>query len=117
LCSKPDNFTSKASKALHQDDHLELYISDATILEIALKSSLGKLELPAAPRVWIEEQCDIWGITTLPLSHEEIYVSTELPWHHKDPFDRLIVATSMTHHLPVITSDRFFCDYGIEVIW
>jgi PIN domain nuclease of toxin-antitoxin system len=56
-------------------------------------------------------------ITTLPLSHEESYLSAELPWHRKDPFDRLIVATSMTHQFPVVTSDRFFGDYGVEVIW
>ena len=102
---------------LLRDEQVELFISDATILEIALKSALGKLELPAAPRVWIEEQCDIWGITALPLSHDVIYVSAELPGHHKDPFDRLIIATSITHKLPVVTSDRFFEKYGVEVVW
>ena len=117
LCSQPDKFSEKASSFLKTISELELFISDATVLEIALKSSIGKLELPDEPEKWIEEQCNIWGIAFLPISRKVIYGSARLPWHHKDPFDRLIIASALRDDLPIITSDRFFSDYGVTVIW
>lgn len=117
MCCEPERFPAEAQNLFRRDQNAVLYISDATVLEIALKSALGKLELPEPPRRWIENQCNIWGIISLPITHETIYVSAELPWHHKDPFDRLIIATAQTHDLPVVTSDRLFKDYGIDVVW
>jgi len=117
MCSSPEQFSPKAKSAIQETTDLELFISDATALEIALKSSLGKLQLPSEPRIWIEEQYSIWAVTALSISREAIYLAAELPWHHKDPFDRLIIATSVIHKLPVITSDLFFGEYGVDVIW
>ena len=117
LCAEPEALSSKASTTLKQASDAELFISDATIFEVALKHSTGKLILPLPPREWFTQQCDIWEISTLPLTPEELYRSAELPFHHKDPFDRLIIATAMSHCLPVISSDRVFKEYGVEVIW
>jgi len=117
LCSAPEQFSSGAIKVLQGNVDVDLYLSDASISEIALKSSLGKLSLPDVTKTWIEEQSGIWNIKSLPITHEVIYISADLPKHHKDPFDRLVIATTLIHDMPVITSDRFFESYGCEVIW
>jgi PIN domain nuclease of toxin-antitoxin system len=117
LCSAPENFSGAARGALQNEIDVDLFVSDASVLEIALKSSLGKLTLPNEPRLWIEEQLEIWDIKPLPITHEVIFESADLFKHHNDPFDRLIVATSMIHNLPVVTSDRIFESYGCELVW
>ena len=117
LCSAPGQFSPNARKVLQNQADMELFVSDASVLEIALKSSLGKLTLPSEPRSWIEEQASIWGIELLPITHEIIYFSADLPKHHKDPFDRLIIATALTCNFSIITSDQFFESYGCKVVW
>lgn len=117
LCAKPEELSSGAADRLRQGPNIDLFISDATILEVALKHSSGKLTLPDPPRNWFRKQCDIWDICSLPLTHAELYCSAELPLHHKDPFDRLIIATAMSHQIPIVSSDRIFEKYGLEVIW
>ena len=86
-------------------------------LKYQLKHSIGKLKLPQPPRVWIEKQCAIWSIQTIALNHEVLYSSAELPLHHRDPFDRLIIATALSKQIPIITSDRMIPSYDVEVIW
>ncbi len=116
LCSDPDKFSPPAQAILSHTENLELFLSDASIFEIALKSSIGKMELPEPPRKWVTHQLEVWGIQSLPISHEELFISAELPWHHKDPFDRLILATAKNHELPIMTPDGMFPSYDIEVI-
>jgi PIN domain nuclease of toxin-antitoxin system len=117
LCSEPEKFTQTAASVLQNGADVALYLSEATILEIALKHATGKLELPDVPRKWIPEQIKIWGIIPIPLLKDILFLSAELPWHHRDPFDRLIIATAKEQQLPVITSDSIFADYDIDIIW
>ena len=117
LCSNPDRFSSEARSVFNDNDPLDLYLSDASVFEIALKCSQGKMELPEPPREWIAHQLETWRIQSLEISHEVLFSSAELPWHHKDPFDRLIIATAKNFGLPVMTSDRSFPLYDIKVVW
>ena len=117
LCGEPDRFSPTVQSLFQKEPYTELYLSDASVFEIAIKSSLGKIELPESPREWVRKQIEMWEIRSLPLSREELFISAELPWHHKDPFDRLIIATAKHRQLPVITSDRIFTSYGLEIIW
>lgn len=117
LCSDPEKFTASAACILRRGEDAELHLSEATILELAVKHATGKLELPDAPRKWIPEQIQTWGITTIPLHKDILLLSAELPWHHRDPFDRLIIATAKEHQMPIITSDQIFASYGIDIIW
>ena len=86
LCSEPEKFSEKASEIIEKAG--DLFLSDASIFEMAVKQSSGKLSLPDSPRRWINEQVSSWGIVLLPLTHDDIFLSAELPLHHKDPFDR-----------------------------
>ncbi|MEI6165660.1 MAG: type II toxin-antitoxin system VapC family toxin [bacterium] len=117
LCCEPDRFTPAVRQLFLKEPDAELYLSDASVFEIALKSSMGKIELPESSREWVRKQTEIWKIRALPLSREEMFISAELPWHHKDPFDRLVIATAKHHQMPVITADRIFANYGVELIW
>jgi PIN domain nuclease of toxin-antitoxin system len=116
LCCEPDKFSPVTRELFQKEPSIVLYLSDASVLEIAIKNATGKLHLPESSSEWVRKQIEIWDICALPLSHKELFLSAELPWHHRDPFDRLIIATAINHKLPVITSDRIFMNYGVELI-
>jgi PIN domain nuclease of toxin-antitoxin system len=116
LSSEPEHISAKA--VLHIDDsENNLFISDATVLEISLKHAIGKLSLPESPENWFNSQMATWGATSLPITRSDIYESAKLPWLHKDPFDRLLIATAKNHALTMITPDRIFENYSVPVVW
>ena len=84
--------------------------------EIALKHRQGKLELPLTPLRWLRELEDRYGLTELPLDSALCVAATELPPHHRDPFDRFIIAAALRLHVPVVTIDPKFTPYGVEVV-
>ena len=95
----------------------ELILSVASLWEIAIKSSLGKLELLRPFDQLIPEQLEINAVDILPIELKHLSSVIKLPFHHRDPFDRLIIAQSITEDLPVISSDKAFQMYPIEAIW
>lgn len=116
LASEPERLSSAAAAAIN-DDGSELYASHASLWEISLKHAAGKLTLPATPRVWWQDQIRTWSIIELPLSAEVLFRSTELPSHHKDPFDRVILAQAGMDTYRVVSPDGEFPPYGAPVIW
>jgi len=116
LCSNPNKLTMKATKYINNVEN-DLFLSDASVLEISIKHSIGKLKLPEAPENWILEQSSIWDINLLSISREDIFESTKLPWIHRDPFDRLIIALAKNHSYYVVTYDSIFKEYSVDIIW
>ncbi len=112
LCSEPEKYSDKAGEAINKAG--DLFLSDASILEMAIKHASGKLSLPDMPRRWISEQVTSWSIVVLPLSQDDIFLSAELLLHHKDPFDRLIIATAANHSLTILTNDKLFDEYDVR---
>ena len=106
LCSEPEKYEDTVGETINKAGNL--YLSDASIFEMAVKHASGKLSLPETPRKWIHEQLTSWNIASLPLIREVIFLSAELPLHHIDPFDRLIIATAINRKLPVVSSDTIF---------
>ena len=94
-----------------------LYVSAASGWEIAIKAKLGRLQLPDNPARFVAEHMSLNAITSLPiqLSHA-LHVYT-LPNHHRDPFDRMLVAQSQLEKLPIVTKDPQIGRYSVEVIW
>lgn len=82
-----------------------------------MKHAVGKLTLPALPRIWIPEQVSFFQLNRLHLEEQAIYLSGELSAAHRDPFDRLIAAQSKRASMPLVTSDTCFHALGVEVIW
>ncbi len=98
-----------------EDPEVELLLSVASEIEVAIKSRIGKLDLKKEELAVI---CSNASITSYPLRQHHADRLFELPLHHKDPFDRLIIATALSDDLPVISCDKHFRKYkGLRVVW
>lgn len=84
--------------------------------EIALKYHQGKLELPLPPLQWIRELEVRYALTEVPIDSALCVAASELPPHHRDPFDRFIIATALQLRVPIVTTDEKFAAYGVEVL-
>jgi PIN domain nuclease of toxin-antitoxin system len=94
-----------------------VFLSAASSWEIAIKYSIGKLNLPEPPERFVPKRLMRDAISSLPVQHNHALRVAELPYHHRDPFDRLIIAQSIVEGFPVMTVDRQFELYDIEIIW
>jgi PIN domain nuclease of toxin-antitoxin system len=108
---------SRAVRQIIESTENELYYSQASVWEISLKYSIGKLPLPASPKEYIPSCVQRMGLERVELSDAMLYQSTELPMHHKDPFDRAIIATAQNMALPLLSKDRVLSAYDVELIW
>jgi PIN domain nuclease of toxin-antitoxin system len=115
LCSEPERLSGRATQRI--DESGTILLSDVSVLEISLKWSSGKLQLPAPPRAWIPQQTDAWSMNTLPIQADDIYRTTELPTVHKDPFDRLLVATALNKNIELVTPDPWLHKYPANTLW
>lgn len=95
----------------------DLSLSIASIWEILIKVQTGKLNLPSPAGKYVIRKLADNRIEILPISVDHLLAVERLPMHHRDPFDRMLIAQSMEENIPVITADRIFVRYPIEVIW
>lgn len=116
LTSEPARLGSAATAAIN-DPSATLHISHASLWEITLKHAAGKLVLPNVPRRWWTEQVSRWGLVELSLTAEDLLQGSEFPVHHKDPFDRVILAQALSRGLAVVSPDHAFPSYGVRVVW
>lgn len=93
-----------------------IFLSAVSAAEIAIKSSLGKLQLPESPEVYIAKNRIRHRIAELPLSESASLLLATLPWHHRDPFDRLLVAQASAHSLTLISPDPLLRLYPIQLL-
>ena len=94
-----------------------LSLSIASIWEILIKVQSGKLHLPRPAGPYVLKKLAENGIEVLPISIDHLLALDRLPMHHRDPFDRMLVAQSMEEGWPIITADPVFKQYPIRVIW
>jgi len=94
-----------------------IFVSPASLWEIAIKISLGKYELPAPFAAFWNEQLKTNDFTLLPIAVIHADRIAGLPFHHRDPFDRLIIAQSLVEEFQVISNDTIFDQYGVDRIW
>jgi PIN domain nuclease of toxin-antitoxin system len=113
---QPSNLSTTAATTL-QDPANERFLSAGTLWEIAIKVGLGKLTLSQPYRQWIEKAIADLGLAVLPLTIDHAEVLTVLPHHHRDPFDRLLVAQSQVESMPLVSTDSQLDAYGITRIW
>ncbi len=112
----PERFSDHAL-GLVQDPLTDLVFSAASSWEIAIKYGLGRLPLPAPPAEFVPERIESSGVIPLPVEHAHALLVGELPRHHRDPFDRLLVAQAQLEDLTLLTADRQFGSYDVEVVW
>jgi PIN domain nuclease of toxin-antitoxin system len=102
----------RASDEIRDADN-NVVVSSASLWEITIKRGLGKLQfLEDFEQVMVEERFDL-----LPIAYGHLRALGGLPQHHRDPFDRLLIAQALAEGIPIVTSDRAFAAYGVELVW
>jgi PIN domain nuclease of toxin-antitoxin system len=92
-------------------------LSAATIWELSIKVGQGKLALSLPYRPWMEKAIADLKLTILPITVEYADRQATLPPHHKDPFDRLLIAQALVEGIPVVSADAAFDLYGVARLW
>lgn len=108
---------SPTAKRYMLDTGNALYLSIASIWEIAIKSSIGKLKLAQPLEVFIPAELQANDIQQLDLSFRHVARVARLPFHHRDPFDRILVCQAETEGLAVLSADPVFARYNVQRIW
>jgi PIN domain nuclease of toxin-antitoxin system len=108
---------SQPTRTLLQDPENQLFLSAASSWEIAIKYALGKLPLPLPPVEYVLSRMETSGTSPLPVQHSHALYAGSLPRHHADPFDRLLIAQAQLENLGILTADRQFEGYEVELLW
>ena len=111
-----DERLSKKARDAIMDEESELYLSAVSVWEMAIKAGMNRLTLPTSVAESVAEKVN-QGFMMLPITWEHAADVQLLPFHHRDPFDRLLIAQANAEKMPIISGDRFFRHYGIRVIW
>ncbi|MBE9120528.1 type II toxin-antitoxin system VapC family toxin [Tychonema sp. LEGE 07199] len=104
-------------KLLIEDENNEKLVSIASIWEMAIKHSIGRLNFSLPFMEFVEHQLSVSNIGLLEINLNHIEVVASLPLHHRAPFDRLIIAQSMSEQIPVLSVDAIFDAYAIARLW
>jgi PIN domain nuclease of toxin-antitoxin system len=116
LVEGSDNLSQAARTAIENEAN-SLYLSIASLWEMAIKMSLGKLQLGIALDRVVESYIIPSEIEILPIHLNHLLVLQELPLCHRDPFDRLLIAQAKVEKLTLVSSDRSFGNYAIPILW
>jgi PIN domain nuclease of toxin-antitoxin system len=111
-----DRRLSRRAAAALEADEAELYISAASVWELAIKSRAGRLTLPSPVLQYIDEKL-AKGCRMLPIDWRHAAAVEGLPWHHRDPFDRLLAAQALHERITLVTRDQLFKKYGVQTLW
>ncbi len=114
MASDPSKLSANATKACENG---ELWMSVASVWEIAVKVQIGRLQIPDALRNFVTKHLKIGQIRVLPIHTRHAFRVGELPLHHRDPFDRMLAAQSIEEGMPLISRDPIFQAYGVERVW
>ncbi len=115
LLFEPDRLDD-AVMARVSDPAERVLLSVASAWEIAIKSAIGKLEVADDLATWLPDRVQKTNTDLLPIAVQHALRVATLPMHHRDPFDRLLIAQAQIEAIPIVTGDRSFGAYDIEVI-
>jgi len=111
LGNAPERFSRQAIEAIESAPFL--YASPISLWEVAHKCQLGKLQLSVSAEEWFSTLRAEYGITLLPLDEAVMLKAATLPFLHRDPSDRFIIASALLRNLTVVTADRRYAGYGV----
>lgn len=112
-----DPSLSRKARAFIADPANDCLLSVASAWELAIKASLGRLALDEEMDRFLPEQLALNGFGVLPIALEHALRVATLPFHHRDPFDRLLAAQALAEGIPVVSSDAVFRRYGVTRLW
>ena len=105
------------AKSLLRSQKNQLYLSAASPWEISIKVGLGKLPLPEPPDKYISSRMAELKVLPLDIKHHHTFVVYTLPLHHRDPFDRILIASAIAENLHLMSADQQFYRYDINLLW
>lgn len=105
------------AKQVIADGRNEIFLSAASVWEIVIKAAKGRLILPEPPAQYISNRMSIYRFQPLPVQISHAVHVYELPPHHNDPFDRMLIAQSRMESIPLMTRDEDILHYDLETIW
>ncbi|OGC02792.1 twitching motility protein PilT [candidate division KSB1 bacterium RBG_16_48_16] len=108
---------SARARAIIEDPENDKLLSMASIWEMAIKISLGKLAIAQPFEQFIPQQLQINGFEMFEVKFGHIAKTIHLPFHHRDPFDRLLIAQSLVEQLPIVGMDSVFDSYSVQRLW
>jgi len=108
---------SEMARGLIEDSSNQPLLSMASLWEMAIKVSIGKLKLVSPFEELIPEQLNLNGIKVLDIRTEHVVKVAQLPFHHRDPFDRLLIAQAQVEAIPIVGVDEAFDEYAITRMW
>jgi PIN domain nuclease of toxin-antitoxin system len=112
----PSKLRAAASTAM-QSSANELLVGAGTIWEFSIKCGLGKLTLSLPFRQWMEKAIADLDLIVMPITLDSVDLQAGLPFHHRDPFDRLLAAQALVEGIPLVSADAIFDQYGVMRIW
>lgn len=112
-----DASLSHRARRTIEDSDADILVSTASLWEIAIKHSLGKLKLARPFTELFPHQLSINSISILNIQIGHLARVSDLPFHHRDPFDRLLAAQSLAEEIPILSGDETLDAYGLERIW
>jgi PIN domain nuclease of toxin-antitoxin system len=110
-----EQLSGPARGAMEDADH-EWWLSAASVWEMSIKCSLGRLTLPAPVDEYVGRKVQE-GLRVMAIDWTHAAAVQRLPFHHRDPFDRLIVGQALCERLAVVTRDEVFSKYGVSIVW
>lgn len=113
----PDKRLNQQARTLLLDSKQELFLSAASAWEIAIKFAIGKLDLPEPPAKYVPSRVNLLGLRTLPITQAHALAVGELPRHHNDPFDRILIAQARSEQMVLMTADPLFSKYSVQTLW
>lgn len=113
---EPERLNATARETI-SDSGNEILLSIASAWEIAIKHALRRLKLPVPPRQYIPERLYANQIIGLPIALDHVLHVNELPHHHRDPFDRILIAQAQVEQLTLLTADESLRNYDVPLIW
>jgi PIN domain nuclease of toxin-antitoxin system len=115
LVHEPHRLSSTITAAL-QDVTNQRYLSIVNVWELQIKVNIGKLALPSPIEQFVTEQRVLNSIHSLPLLEEHVWSLAALPLHHRDPFDRILIAQAIAEDFTLVTVDAFFAAYPVNLL-
>jgi PIN domain nuclease of toxin-antitoxin system len=115
MVSEPERLSKRVRRRI-VDPANERVLSAVSAWEISIKYSIGKLELPESPIEFVPSRMALTLATPLAVEFRHALQASSLPFHHRDPFDRLLIAQAQLEKLPIVTADEEFEKYDVEVI-
>lgn len=112
-----DSLLSDRARSVFANPDNEVLLSVASVWEIVVKAQRGKLQFPQPAGPYIRQQIRKTSVDVLPISLAHVLQVEKLPTHHRDPFDRILLAQAVEERIPIMSTDRAFEAYPVEILW